>query len=289
VTPPWSVADRLSPLLFAGLFDDAALFPPGDAPMTAAVPAHRALRARLGALTGPFVVPAARLDELAVQLEDGPPIEVAVIVPADGLAAAVERVAGIPGLRLAAVELTPAPDGVAARTAVAALRDALPAGVPAALEVPRSAARDSVLDVLAGTGHRAKVRTGGLRYDLFPAPGELARTLHACLVRGVPFKCTAGLHHAVRRTDPASGFDHHGFLNVVLAVDALLRGGTAGDAAALLDRRDTAAVVREVRALSRERAAAVRAVFTSFGTCSVTEPYDDLVALGLLEPAGTAA
>jgi hypothetical protein len=45
--------------LFTGLFDDAALFPPGDASMAAAVPAHRELRARLGDLVGPFVVPAA--------------------------------------------------------------------------------------------------------------------------------------------------------------------------------------------------------------------------------------
>ena len=45
--------------LFDGLFDDAALFPPGDAPMAAAVPAHRELRERLGRLVGPFVVPRA--------------------------------------------------------------------------------------------------------------------------------------------------------------------------------------------------------------------------------------
>ena len=31
--------------LFEGLFDDAALFPPGDAPMAAAVPASVALQA----------------------------------------------------------------------------------------------------------------------------------------------------------------------------------------------------------------------------------------------------
>jgi hypothetical protein len=39
--------------LFDGLFDDAALFPPGDAPMAVAVPAHRELRAHLGGLVGP--------------------------------------------------------------------------------------------------------------------------------------------------------------------------------------------------------------------------------------------
>ena len=30
--------------LFAGLFDDAALFPPGDLPLAEAVPAHRGHR-----------------------------------------------------------------------------------------------------------------------------------------------------------------------------------------------------------------------------------------------------
>ena len=48
--------------LFAALLDDAALFPPGDAPMPAAVRAHRELRRDLARYTGPFVVPAARLD-----------------------------------------------------------------------------------------------------------------------------------------------------------------------------------------------------------------------------------
>ena len=45
--------------LFAALLDDAALFPPGDAPMPAAVRAHRELRRDLARYTGPFVVPAA--------------------------------------------------------------------------------------------------------------------------------------------------------------------------------------------------------------------------------------
>ncbi|HJX44708.1 MAG TPA: hypothetical protein VJ352_13620, partial [Geodermatophilus sp.] len=67
---------------FAGLFDDAALFPPGDAPMGVAVPAHRELRARLGDLVGPFVVPAARLDELGAHLPDGEPFGVSLIASA---------------------------------------------------------------------------------------------------------------------------------------------------------------------------------------------------------------
>ena len=62
-------------VLFAGLSDDAALFPPGDAPMATAVPAHRQLRAQLGGLVGHFVVPAVRLGELSEHLGDGEPVD----------------------------------------------------------------------------------------------------------------------------------------------------------------------------------------------------------------------
>ncbi len=37
-----------------------------------------------------------------------------------------------------------------------------------------------------------------------------------------------------------------------------------------------------VGALAPERLRAARARFTSFGTCSIAEPVEDLVALGLL-------
>jgi hypothetical protein len=266
--------------LVTRLFDDAALFPPGDAPMAAAVPAHRELRARLGDLVGPFVVPAARLQELAAHLGDDPaPLDVSVIAAPGELPAAAARVAGDPRLRTAAVEVPVVADGPAATEAVRVLGEVLPAGVPAAVEVPRTGARDEVLDVLAGTGHRAKLRTGGLRAGLFPDPAELAGTLAACVARGVAVKCTAGLHSAVRHTDPATGFAHHGLLNVLAACAALAAGEPAAAAERWLREDDPAALAG---GWSPERAARARAVFTSFGTCSVREPVDDLTALGLL-------
>jgi hypothetical protein len=270
--------------LFAGLFDDAALFPPGDAPMAAAVPAHRELRARLGELVGPFVVPAARLGELSEHLgdgsgDDGVPFGVSVIAAAGDLPAAAARVDAHPGLVLAAVEVPVAADATAAREAVRVLDGVLPAGVPAAVELPRSAARDEVLDVLAGTGHRAKLRTGGVRAALFPSPEELAATLAACVARGVALKCTAGLHSAVRHTDAATGFAHHGFLNLLAACDALAAGEPAAAAERWLRQDDPGVLVGD---WSPDRVARARAVFTSFGTCSVLEPVDDLVRLSLL-------
>jgi hypothetical protein len=271
----------MSPL-FARFFDDAALFPPGDAPVAAAVPAHRELRGRLGDLVGPFVVPAARLDELVPHLGDGEGFGVSLIAAAGDLPAAVARVRAEPRLALAAVEVPVVADAAAARDAVRVLDDVVPAGTPAAVELPRTAARDAVLDVLAGTPHRAKLRTGGLRAELFPDPAELTGTLAACVQREVALKCTAGLHSAVRHTDPATGFVHHGFLNVLLAVGALTAGEPGVVALDRLRESDAAVLVAALRAWPAERWAGARAVFTSFGTCSVLEPVDDLVALGLL-------
>jgi hypothetical protein len=91
----------------------------------------------------------------------------------------------------------------------------------------------------------------------------------------VAVKCTAGLHHAVRHTDPATGFEHHGFLNV-LAACAALAAGEAAEPWLLADAETLAT------GWSPDRVARARAVFTSFGTCSVLEPIDDLVTLGLL-------
>ena len=74
-------------------------------------------------------------------------------------------------------------------------------------------------------GLRLKFRTGGLTADAFPSAAELAACIDAALDRETPFKCTAGLHHAVRHTDPETGFEHHGFLNVLLATRVALDGG----------------------------------------------------------------
>jgi len=268
--------------LFDGLFDDAALFPPGDAPMAVAVPAHRELNARLGSLVGPLVVPVTRLDEFLPELRDGDQIAVSLIATVDDLPSAVARAVADPRLTPSAVEVAGVTDGRTAATAVQVLGDILPSGMTAAVELPRTGARDVVLDALTGTGHRAKLRTGGPRAELFPDAAELTGTLHACAVRKIAFKCTAGLHHAVQHTDPATGFAHHGFLNLLLAADALAADAPASAAADWLHEDRPGVLGAYVTNWPADRIARARAAFTSFGTCSVLEPVDDLVALGLL-------
>jgi hypothetical protein len=98
------------------------------------------------------------------------------------------------------------------------------------------------------------------------------------------FKLTAGLHHAVRHTDPTTGFEHHGFLNVVLAVHAALTESD-DDLAAMLAERDASVVAAAVADLDESARGLVRSRFLSLGTCSITDPVDDLRGLGLLEKA----
>ncbi|HEX9356341.1 MAG TPA: hypothetical protein VF933_21305, partial [Streptosporangiaceae bacterium] len=130
-------------------------------------------------------------------------------------------------------------------------------------------------------------RTGGVRADLYPSESELASAVLAAVRAGVPFKATAGLHHAVRNTDPQTGFEQHGFLNLILATDAAAAGASEPDLVRLLAQRHAARVAERVHALGAERTALARTLFTSFGTCSIAEPRSELIGLGLLTQAGT--
>ncbi|KOX15483.1 hypothetical protein [Nocardiopsis sp. NRRL B-16309] len=281
----------MSDALYAHLFDDAALFPPGNAPMGEAVPAHRAhLAGRRALYVGPFVVSDARTAELRTFLsrEDArhDPLAVVVTVPGgpDAVESAVAAVRADPGLRLAAVEVAAEPGR--AGDAAEQLDRHLPEGAEGYVELSRVGDVNADLAALAATGHRAKYRTGGLVPEAHPDEAELARLLHAAVAAGVPFKCTAGLHRAVRHTT-AEGFEQHGFLNVLLATHALVAGADPEEAAGVLAERDGPAVAARIGALTREEAASVRHAFRSFGTCSVTEPLEDLVVLGALPAART--
>jgi hypothetical protein len=274
---------------FTALLDDAAVFPPGNLPLGETVAAHYShQRSAYAGLVGPLVLPAAALAELAPLLAAVPaPLAVSVTLPGEpaAVAPAVAAVAALEAVTLAAVE-TPLAAGAQIGELLAALDAAVPDGVTGYVEVPRDERGVAVLDALAGSRYRAKFRTGGLVPQAHPSEAELAGSLTGAVARGLTFKCTAGLHHAIRHTD--GELEQHGFLNVLLATEAALRGAPPGELAALLARRDAAAVAGQVAGLGDERLAAARASFASFGTCDVTGPRDDLVRLGLL-PATVAA
>ncbi|MED7949879.1 hypothetical protein [Streptomyces sp. BE303] len=276
--------ESVVPELFRGLFDDAAVFPPGNLPVAEAAPAHRAHRTAWYAdAVGPFLCGAGRLAELGGTVGSGPALRVGLVLPGGSSELGPALTAAAP-FEVAGVELSTRD----AREAIAALDLLLPPSVPAAVELPRELLRgdglDEVLDALVDSPYRAKFRTGGVVAGAFPDEEELAGFLTGCAQRGLPYKCTAGLHHAVRHTDQATGFEHHGFLNVLLA--ALETDRKA--AAEVLAERSGEVLAASVRDLTDRQITAIRNSFTAFGTCSIVEPLDDLAALGLLSGPGAA-
>lgn len=297
MTTPGSI-----PAWLTGLVDDAAIFPPGNLPLDRAVAEHRAHRAsEYAGLVGGFVVSDVRLPDLLDVLderdEDDEDVALAITLVVTGGAGAIEPAVRwatrAPVVRLASLDCALRDEADLTHNArrVCAALDALEeelADVTVSVEPPRVVGRPGhgwlgAVDELALRELPLKFRTGGVTADAFPAPDELAASIGAALDRELPFKCTAGLHHAVRQPDPDTGIVHHGFLNVLAATRACLDGG---DTVAALGETDPAAVVA---ALDPETSLRTRQWFTGFGSCSILEPHDDLVDLGLLAPAGAAS
>ena len=267
------------PALFRGLVDDAALFPPGNAPMARAVAEHRHHRvAPYADLVGRFLCPESRLAELAaaagLDVSDG--YAAAVGLPRIGLIADQ----GLPARSTLTVEAVEIPLTMGEDLNIA-IRDIAvhTAGTTAFVEIPRVPGWRGAVEACAAAGLGAKLRTGGLIAGAFPTESETADFIGACVEHGVPFKCTAGLHHAVRHTAPDTGFEHHGFLNILVAT---AEAGAGGDVAGALAERDGTVLASACAGID---AGPVRDAFVAYGSCSVAEPLTDLIALGLLDPA----
>jgi hypothetical protein len=270
----------------AGLVDDAAAFPPGSAPLDEAVPAHRGHReAWYEALIGPLIVPAAEIG--ATALRDAGPLAIGLVGPTDVVARAIEdKAAALTVRQIESPVAKRGEDPMPGLLAFLSLLDRHAAERTCGhgyAEVPLTFGLMAALDHLgerrgAGADVAVKFRTGGLAAELFPTPVELAAVICACRDRELPFKLTAGLHHAVRQTDPETGLVHHGFLNVLVATLAAAEGGEPVDLAEILGTIDTLPLVEAARAgLGRDRP-----LWIGFGSCAIDEPLGDLTTLGLL-------
>jgi hypothetical protein len=231
--------------LLAELIDHAPLFPPASLPLEEALEDHRRAHASSESwMVARFVCPASRVAELP-----GEPLRLSVV--ADGEIPDDERIEAVEG-RGEPDELV----GHAPETYV---------------EIPTS--NRLLLEEIAATGARAKVRCG----PEAPPVAELAGFISACRSAGIPFKATAGLHHAVR-TD-----GQHGFLN-------LLAAAVFGDEERALAENDRDAFGLDASSFSwdgrqagpDELTRVRRRLFVSIGSCSFTEPVDELKALGIL-------
>jgi hypothetical protein len=236
----------LETALFGRLIDHAPLFPPASLPLPEALDEHRRAReSDAGWIVRRFVCPASTLAEL-----DGERLALSVVLDAD---------VDLADPRIESVEIPPNP-GFLWVTPVESYTEVTTTSVPVFAEE------------MGPDGAQLKLRCGPTP----PPVAELAAAIRACREQGIPFKATAGLHHAVRQDG------QHGFLN-------LLAAAVFADEDAALAEEDADALRVEGDAFRwRDRAASIadvergRELFVAFGSCSFSEPVDDLRALGLL-------
>ncbi len=269
--------------------DDAAVFPPGLASWPDALAAHGAYRhSTWSAAIGPLLVPVDGVEGLLAALDGVPglpvPLEVAVVSrPGAGAARSARRSLEDDGrVRVVAVELPLVPDDDLAGT-----WGALAGGrVAVWWELDRESDLGARLDAVAAARPRpgaggAKLRTGGTAPAAVAPTDLLAGFLTGCARRELPFKLTAGLHHAVRGLDPVTGGVTHGVLNVLHATRAAARGGDGRTVAEALERTDAGRLAAEVLAWTPTDRRQVRAAWTSFGCCGVLDPLGELDDLGV--------
>jgi len=288
------------------LIDYAGLFPPAELQMRAAVPKYAAYREAPHAwLLGRFVVPLAQMEEFEHAFDDLParhreaPWALSVLAGRSLQADAKKIVEfnrrhGDEGRRDARIESIDL--RVHSLDDIAAAADTIAEPPEVYFEIGIAADPGDWIAAVGAAGGRAKIRTGGVSAELFPRTADVARFLRAAASAGVPFKATAGLHHAVRgeyrvTPDERSGrVVMHGFLNVFLAAALAFSDRVGPDLLeAVLEDQSPAAFAFDQtgvnlhgRRLSCEDLRAARRFATSYGSCSIDEPVEDLKRLGLL-------
>lgn len=268
--------------LFANLFDYAGLFPPAGLSMEDAVANY--VQDRNGAfawMLNAFVVSAKQLDEFATVAaplmdSNSRPFKLSVL---SSDAADTQAIAQFCDKQRKSIVVK------SVETKLAENAESLLKHVDCVyIEIPSG---DNLIDRVKNVqamGACAKIRTGGLTAEAFPSCLEVARFLVTCQQHDVAFKATAGLHHPLRSTRPVSSAPNaptgamHGFVNVLLAVSKAEYGASIEEIVKVLDQP----ACDDFQNITAEQASRVRGRFHSIGSCSFTEPVDDLKELGWL-------
>lgn len=285
--------------ILSELIDYAGLFPPAKLDMAATTANYASDLAGDDAWAlGRLVIPASRLDEFEQHAAEHLPAadddatwQLSVLVEQDSLEDDLRRIGVFNKTHAYRAEIQLVELPASSPAAVDAALDRIPDHIFPFFEIGVADDPRGLVAAIAGSDAGAKVRTGGVDAAAYPSPEHLARFITACAAAAVPFKATAGLHHPFRHHSNAVGTDEFGFLNVFTA--GILAYTTS------IDDRGLAAVLIETspdsfefaeeelrygdHAISVDRIRDARGKFAiSYGSCSFTEPLNDLRALNLL-------
>jgi hypothetical protein len=289
--------------LLTRLIDYAGLFPPAGLGMDAAVRNYGSyVDGEHAWMLGRFIVPAARLEEYAEALGnagiDASTWGLSVLATADD-AEVIARFnsgtdeSGAGGFgNIDALEIKAASAREIQDTA-----QAFSGNYQLYFETPPEK-WPSLLQATAVAKARAKIRTGGEIPGAIPEESRVLEFLRIASERRLAFKATAGLHHPLRamqrltyKPDSPQAV-MHGFLNVFCAAALLWHEpGQRQEAAWMLSERDADAITMDEAMtwhnsgviLTAEQIREARERFCiGFGSCSFTEPIEDLRKLGWL-------
>ncbi|MFS0764416.1 hypothetical protein [Peribacillus phoenicis] len=133
-----------------------------------------------------------------------------------------------------------------------------------------------------------KLRTGGIKAEMFPSPEKVAFVIASCRDRDLPIKFTAGLHHPIRMYREEVNTKMHGFLNIFLAgmlayhlnldeerIEKIISDENTSHFTIADDRL----VWKSLSITSQEMKELRKNSLCSFGSCSFDEPRDELLEL----------
>ena len=287
--------------LLAEIIDYAGLFPPSMVSMKEAAANFASYRSGpYGWMLGRFVLPVARLDEFLEAAEGhftgGDPWRLSVLAGED-ITSTLRDIrmfnsehqgrAVCDSLEVKANTVSKIENTVVA----------LPEDLTAYFEISTGENFADLIATLSIRNQRAKMRTGGTTREDFPPTRDIIRFVRTCMAANVPFKATAGLHHPIRCFRPltyaadAPKGTMHGFLNVLLMTAFARESYRVALLEELMEEEfdeafafqtDTVAW-RNEHILTDEHLRFLRQKgMISFGSCSFTEPVEDLQSLGLL-------
>ncbi len=292
----------------AEIIDYAGLFPPACLSMVEAARSYA--QSRIGEhrdLLGRFILPASRLGEfssvasspiLAGAQQDAWRLSVIPVVGNSDHTRLIQQFNSRPetsGPRVRAM-IDAVEVSVATGTEAQCAADTYGHSFALFVECAAQSDSDKILDVVASTGAAAKLRTGGIVETAFPPASAVIQFFDRCAARGVRFKATAGLHHALRGTYPLT-YDAtpgrgtmFGYLNLFVAATFHRAGLPEAAVVDLLEETAPDAISFDDRGASwrGNRVTLAQLLDTrhhfavSFGSCSFTEPVNEAAELHLL-------
>ncbi|WP_338449947.1 hypothetical protein R4Z09_28015 [Niallia oryzisoli] len=292
------------------LIDYAGLFPPAALPLPEAIRNYSSYISRSDSwMLGPFVIPAARLNELAEykdRFNEQYPLRLSVILTeSNELQTQLRSIEQF----LHTYQDVGSVDSIEIKLS----HDVKPSFLeklakdtidyPIYCEVSGTNEQiKALLDTIKSVNHKSpkqigvKMRMGGIKADLFPSAEKAAFVIHECQGRDLFIKFTAGLHHPIRQYRNEVETKMHGFVNVFTA--ALFAYNDSIDVKTietiLLDEDPShfsftpAGLSWGNMSVSSEEINKARSLFAhSYGSCSFDEPREELGNLSIFHEEET--